>query len=76
MEIRAGTGGNEAALFAADFIGCTVRYAEPHGFKIEELESSARNWVASRKSSSRLAGRPSFEYCDTRAVFIVCSGFR
>jgi peptide chain release factor 1 len=41
MEIRAGTGGNEAALFAADLFRMYSRYAEAHGFKIEELEGSA-----------------------------------
>ena len=41
VEIRAGTGGSEAALFAADLYRMYSKYAEPHGFKIEELESSA-----------------------------------
>src|SRR3954447_11044052 len=40
VEIRAGTGGSEAALFAADLYRMYCRYAEPHGFRIEELESS------------------------------------
>ena len=40
MEIRAGTGGNEAGLFAADLYRMYSRYAEAHGFKIEELEGS------------------------------------
>lgn len=40
MEIRAGTGGNEAALFAADLYRMYCRYAEPRGFKIEEMETS------------------------------------
>jgi peptide chain release factor 1 len=40
MEIRAGTGGNEAALFAADLFRMYSRYAEARGFRIEELESS------------------------------------
>ncbi len=40
VEIRAGTGGSEAALFAADLFRMYSRYAEPHGFRVEELESS------------------------------------
>jgi peptide chain release factor 1 len=40
MEIRAGTGGNEAGLFAADLYRMYSRYAEARGFKIEELEGS------------------------------------
>ncbi|WP_197648413.1 peptide chain release factor 1 [Sulfobacillus thermosulfidooxidans] len=37
MEIRAGAGGEEAALFAADLFRLYVRYAERHGWKTELL---------------------------------------
>ncbi len=37
VEIRAGTGGEEAALFAADLFRMYTRWAEAHGFKIEML---------------------------------------
>src|SRR5438046_679284 len=40
LEIRAGTGGDEAALFARDLYGMYTRYAESHGFKVEVLDSS------------------------------------
>jgi len=40
MEIRAGTGGEEAALFARDLYTMYVRYAESHGWKVEQLEFS------------------------------------
>lgn len=40
MEIRAGTGGTEAALFAADLHRMYMLYAERAGLKIEDLESS------------------------------------
>ncbi len=40
VEIRAGTGGNEAALFAADLYRMYTRFAEAHGFRFEALESS------------------------------------
>ena len=40
VEIRAGTGGDEAALFAADLYRMYTRFTETHGFKIEPLESS------------------------------------
>lgn len=41
VEIRAGTGGDEAGLFAADLYRMYMRYAEVAGLKIETLESSA-----------------------------------
>ncbi len=40
VEIRAGTGGNEAAIFAADLYRMYHRYAEAAGLKTEDLESS------------------------------------
>jgi peptide chain release factor 1 len=40
MEIRAGTGGDEAALFAGDLFRMYSRYAEDRGWKIEPMESS------------------------------------
>jgi len=40
FEIRAGTGGEEAALFAADLYRMYVRYAEAHGWKTDLLSSS------------------------------------
>src|SRR3972149_3912080 len=40
MEIRAGTGGDEAALFAGELFRMYGRYAERHGWKVEVLESN------------------------------------
>jgi peptide chain release factor 1 len=40
LEIRAGTGGQEAALFAADLLGIYRRYAERRSWKTEVLSSS------------------------------------
>jgi peptide chain release factor 1 len=40
MEIRAGTGGNEAALFAADLFRMYSRYAQGHGWKVDVISIS------------------------------------
>ena len=40
LEIRAGTGGEEAALFAADLFRMYTRYAETRGWKLELMSSS------------------------------------
>lgn len=40
MEIRAGTGGDEAALFASDLYRMYTRYAESKGWKVEVISSS------------------------------------
>jgi peptide chain release factor 1 len=39
MEIRAGTGGEEAALFAGDLFRMYSRYAEEQGWRIEIMDS-------------------------------------
>ena len=41
VEIRAGAGGDEAALFAADLFRMYTKYAERKGWKIEVLDQSA-----------------------------------
>ncbi len=40
LEIRAGTGGDEATLFAADLLRMYTRYAERKGFKVEIVEQN------------------------------------
>lgn len=41
MEIRAGTGGEEAALFAGDLFRMYSRYAETRGWKVEVMHANA-----------------------------------
>jgi peptide chain release factor 1 len=41
MEIRAGTGGDEAALFAGDLYDMYVRYARSQGWRVEDISFSA-----------------------------------
>jgi len=40
LEVRAGTGGDEAALFAGDLFRMYTRYAENQGWKVELLSSA------------------------------------
>ena len=40
IEIRAGTGGEEAALFAAELLRMYLRYAERHRWKTELLSAN------------------------------------
>jgi peptide chain release factor 1 len=41
VEIRAGTGGEEAAIFAADLYRMYTRFAERHNWKVEMMDSNA-----------------------------------
>jgi len=56
IEIRAGTGGDEAALFAADLYRMYGRYAESHGLKIEQLETSASELGGLREVIFKVSG--------------------
>jgi peptide chain release factor 1 len=40
LEIRAGTGGDEAALFAGDLLRMYQRYADRQGWKVEQISAS------------------------------------
>src|SRR4026209_1905905 len=56
IEIRAGTGGNEAAIFAADLYRMYNRYAESIGLKVEDLESSPSELGGLKESIFRVSG--------------------
>ena len=49
VEIRAGTGGDEAALFAGDLYKMLTRYAANRGFSTEALSESRPSRVASKR---------------------------
>ena len=53
VEIKAGEGGEESALFAGDLLRMYLRYAERHGWKTEVLAARRATWAASRMSPWR-----------------------
>ena len=60
MEIRAGTGGDEAALFAGDLLRMYTRYIERKGWKIEMLEYSEGSKGAVTKAVMKVDGAGAF----------------
>ncbi|MFN2509119.1 MAG: peptide chain release factor 1 [Chthoniobacterales bacterium] len=60
IEIRAGTGGSEAAIFAADLYRMYVRYAEATGLKTEDLESSPSELGGLREAIFKVSGENVF----------------
>src|SRR5216117_426180 len=60
IEIRAGTGGNEAAIFAADLFRMYNRYAEAAGLKTEDLESSPSELGGLKEVIFRVSGESVF----------------
>src|SRR2546428_9913050 len=60
VEIRAGTGGSEAAIFAADLYRMYNRYAESASLKTEDLESSPSELGGLKEVIFRVSGESVF----------------
>ena len=60
VEIRAGTGGSEAAIFAADLYRMYNRYAESAGLTAEDLESSPSELGGLKEVIFRVSGESVF----------------
>ena len=60
LEIRAGTGGDEAPIFAGDLLRMYSRYAESQGWQVETLSESPGEHGGYREVISRIAGRGAF----------------
>lgn len=60
LEIRAGTGGDEAALFAADLMRMYQRYSELHGWRTEFLELSETELGGIKEVALSITGRGVF----------------
>jgi peptide chain release factor 1 len=60
LEVRAGTGGDEAALFAGDLFRMYQRYAELRGWKVEILSASEGTAGGFKEIIAEIAGRGVF----------------
>jgi len=60
LEVRAGTGGDEAAIFAGDLFRMYSRYAESKGFSVEVLSENQGEHGGYREVISRIVGRGAF----------------
>jgi len=60
LEIRAGTGGEEAALFTADLLRMYTRFAEKKGWKVEVLSSSPTELGGFREIILSVTGRDAY----------------
>ncbi|MGA0265160.1 MAG: peptide chain release factor 1 [Lysobacterales bacterium] len=60
LEIRAGTGGDEAALFAGDLLRMYTRYAETRGWAVELLSANEGEHGGFKEAIARVAGRGAF----------------
>ncbi|MDL2279744.1 peptide chain release factor 1, partial [Desulfovibrio sp. OttesenSCG-928-G11] len=62
LEIRAGTGGEEAALFAADLFRMYSRYAEGRGWKVEIMGASEAAAGGYKEISALIRGNKAYSY--------------
>lgn len=60
LEVRAGTGGDEAALFAADLFRMYQRYAALHGWKFEIMELTETGIGGYKEAIANISGRGVF----------------
>lgn len=60
LEIRGGTGGSEAALFAGDLFRMYERYASSQGWKVEIISSSEGDVGGFKEISATISGRGAF----------------
>jgi peptide chain release factor 1 len=60
MEIRAGTGGDEAALFAGDLFRMYERYASKQGWKVEVISASEGTMGGYKEIIAEIRGRGAF----------------
>lgn len=60
LEIRAGTGGDEAAIFAGDLFRMYVRYAETQRWKVEVVSASHGEHGGYKEIIARIEGRGAF----------------
>src|SRR3989344_2042571 len=62
MEIRAGTGGDESALFAAELLRMYSRYAERQGWKNKVLSSSRTSLGGFKEAILEIHGQSVYKY--------------
>ena len=60
LEVRAGTGGEEAALFAGDLMRMYSRYAESRGWKIEHISATESDLEGYKEVIMRIIGEGAY----------------
>jgi peptide chain release factor 1 len=60
LEIRAGTGGDEAAIFAGDLFRMYARYADAQGWRVEVLSESPGEHGGYKEIISRVVGKGAY----------------
>ena len=75
LEIRAGTGGDEAAIFSGDLFRMYHRYAEQKGWSVEILSERSGEHGGYKELISRVAGQDVYSHLNLNPVLTGCSAF-
>ena len=62
LEIRAGTGGDEAAIFAGDLFRMYSRYADARGWRVEVMSESSGEHGGYKEIISRIVGQGAYSH--------------
>ena len=74
LEMRAGTGGDESALFAGDLFRMYTRYAERNRWQVEVISESASELGGYKEVIARIIGQGAYLAAQVRvAAAIACS---
>jgi len=60
LEVRAGTGGDEAALFAGELLRAYTRYAEARGWRVEPVSASPSEAGGMKEAVVEVSGRGAY----------------
>ena len=71
IEVRAGTGGEEAALFGADLLRMYTRYAERHGYKAELMNENYTEKGGVKEVVLSLQGKGAYSGKEKRVILCV-----
>ena len=73
LEIRAGTGGEEAALFAYELFRMYSKFAEKQGWRVEVMSTSESDVGGVKEVIATIEGRGATASSNTRAACTACS---
>ena len=76
LEIRAGTGGDESALFAGDLLRMYTRYCERRGWKAEIISESASELGGYKEVVIRIEGDDVYARSSSSPAATACSACR
>ncbi|NLO90757.1 MAG: peptide chain release factor 1, partial [Elusimicrobia bacterium] len=62
LEVRAGAGGDEAALFAAELLRAYVRFGQERGWKVENMEYSATGLKGCKNATIFIKGEGAYSW--------------